>query len=134
MKYVSVALWFTFIFHITTEIVGAPCQCTSTGLQTVDCVEYVSKKNPCTSHCDCEAGRSCIGGWCHGTASSTNCVCLLGVQTYCTEATGNICNPNVTNPNCQCTSGRVCSSDGYCIGQNDVNYCTTFDIEDILED
>lgn len=131
MKLLFVAALFVGLFHGSTAY-AQYCQCTSGALQEIGCIEVVSKNNPCSSNCDCEAGRTCLGGWCYGTASNTNCECLLGVQTYCQEAPYSTCNPNIKNSNCQCSLGRVCSSYGYCIGQSNVNYCTIIDIDDII--
>lgn len=110
------------------------CQCTSTGLQEVSCIETVTKDSPCYSNCDCVAGRVCVGGWCHGKASNTNCECMLGVQTFCQEAPASSCNPNIANPNCQCSSGRTCSSYGYCVGQSGKSVVSLFDVDDLIEE
>lgn len=133
MKYIILTAFFVAFLHGSTAYAHY-CQCTSSGLQDVNCIEVVSKDIPCDSNCECKAGRVCLGGWCYGKASKTNCISLLGLQTFCQESPEAKCNPNILNPNCQCSSGRVCSSYGYCVGQSENIVVTLFDIDDFIEE
>lgn len=109
--------WFWLGQYAVCGCDPIPCKCDNGQQIVCDESQNPGGPNQCKTNCNCTEGRTCVNGWCQGTAY-TQCRCTNGKQISCDESK-NSGGPGKCRTNCNCGTGRHCLN-GQC---NDSDRC-----------